>query len=225
MVKILIVEDNNKLRKLIDVYLSHNGYKTYNATDGLEALNIINNSMIDLVICDIMMPNMDGFELIEELREIYSNLPILIVTAKEAKEDKILGFKLGIDDYMVKPIDLEELLMRVKALLRRANINNEHKLTIGDVVLDYDKLTVTRGDEQIELPQKEFYLLYKLLSYPNKIFTRIQLMDEIWGMDVKSDEQTVNVHISRLREKFSHYNEFDIVTVRGLGYKAVKEND
>lgn len=225
MVKILIVEDNNKLRKLIDVYLSHNGYKTYNATDGLEALNIINNNMIDLVICDIMMPNMDGFELIEELREIYSNLPILIVTAKEAKEDKILGFKLGIDDYMVKPIDLEELLMRVKALLRRANINNEHKLTIGDVVLDYDKLTVTRGDEQIELPQKEFYLLYKLLSYPNKIFTRIQLMDEIWGMDVKSDEQTVNVHISRLREKFSHYNEFDIVTVRGLGYKAVKEND
>lgn len=225
MVKILIVEDNNKLRKLIDVYLSHNGYKTYNATDGLEALNIINNSMIDLVICDIMMPNMGGFELIEELREIYSNLPILIVTAKEAKEDKILGFKLGIDDYMVKPIDLEELLMRVKALLRRANINNEHKLTIGDVVLDYDKLTVTRGDEQIELPQKEFYLLYKLLSYPNKIFTRIQLMDEIWGMDVKSDEQTVNVHISRLREKFSHYNEFDIVTVRGLGYKAVKEND
>lgn len=225
MVKILIVEDNNKLRKLIDVYLSHNGYKTYNATDGLEALNIINNNMIDLVICDIMMPNMDGFELIEELREIYSNLPILIVTAKEAKEDKILGFKLGIDDYMVKPIDLEELLMRVKALLRRANINNEHKLTIGDVVLDYDKLTVTRGDEQIELPQKEFYLLYKLLSYPDKIFTRIQLMDEIWGMDVKSDEQTVNVHISRLREKFSHYNEFDIVTVRGLGYKAVKEND
>lgn len=148
MVKILIVEDNNKLRKLIDVYLTHNGYKTYNATDGLEALDVINNNMIDLVICDIMMPNMDGFELVEELREIYTNLPILIVTAKESKEDKILGFKLGIDDYMVKPIDLEELLMRVKALLRRANINNEHKLTIGDVVLDYDKLTVTKGDEK-----------------------------------------------------------------------------
>lgn len=225
MVKVLIVEDNNKLRKLIDVYLTHNGYKTYNATDGLEALEIINNNMIDLVICDIMMPNMDGFELIEELREIYSNLPILIVTAKESKEDKILGFKLGIDDYMVKPIDLEELLMRVKALLRRANINNEHKLTIKDVVLDYDKLTVTKGDEEIELPQKEFYLLYKLLSYPNKIFTRMQLMDDIWGMDVKSDEQTVNVHIRRLREKFSHYKEFEIITVRGLGYKAVREDD
>ena len=225
VVKILIVEDNNKLRKLIDVYLSHNGYKTYNAADGLEALNIINNNMIDLVICDIMMPNMDGFELVEELRTIYTNLPILIVTAKEAKEDKILGFKLGIDDYMVKPIDLEELLMRVKALLRRANINNEHKLTIGDLVLDYDKLTVTKGDEVTELPQKEFYLLYKLLSYPNQIFTRIQLMDDIWGMDAKSDEQTVNVHIRRLREKFSHYKEFEIVTVRGLGYKAVKEND
>ncbi len=225
MVKILIVEDNNKLRKLIDVYLTHNGYKTYNATDGLEALEIINNNMIDLVICDIMMPNMDGFELIEELRGIYTNLPILIVTAKESKEDKILGFKLGIDDYMVKPIDLEELLMRVKALLRRANINNEHKLTIGDVILDYDKLTVTKGDEEIELPQKEFYLLYKLLSYPDQIFTRIQLMDEIWGMDVKSDEQTVNVHIRRLREKFSHYKEFEIITVRGLGYKAVREDD
>lgn len=225
MVKVLIVEDNNKLRKLINVYLTHNGYKTYSATDGLEALEIINNNMIDLVICDIMMPNMDGFELIEELREIYSNLPILIVTAKESKEDKILGFKLGIDDYMVKPIDLEELLMRVKALLRRANINNEHKLTIKDVVLDYDKLTVTKGDEEIELPQKEFYLLYKLLSYPNKIFTRMQLMDDIWGMDVKSDEQTVNVHIRRLREKFSHYKEFEIITVRGLGYKAVREDD
>lgn len=225
MVKVLIVEDNNKLRKLIDVYLTHNGYKTYSATDGLEALEIINNNMIDLVICDIMMPNMDGFELIEELREIYSNLPILIVTAKESKEDKILGFKLGIDDYMVKPIDLEELLMRVKALLRRANINNEHKLTIKDVVLDYDKLTVTKGDEEIELPQKEFYLLYKLLSYPNKIFTRMQLMDDIWGIDVKSDEQTVNVHIRRLREKFSHYKEFEIITVRGLGYKAVREDD
>lgn len=225
MVKVLIVEDNNKLRKLIAVYLTHNGYKTYNATDGLEALEIINNNMIDLVICDIMMPNMDGFELIEELREIYSNLPILIVTAKESKEDKILGFKLGIDDYMVKPIDLEELLMRVKALLRRANINNEHKLTIKDVLLDYDKLTVTKGDEEIELPQKEFYLLYKLLSYPNKIFTRMQLMDDIWGMDVKSDEQTVNVHIRRLREKFSHYKEFEIITVRGLGYKAVREDD
>ena len=225
MVKILIVEDNNKLRKLIDVYLTHNGYKTYNATDGLEALEIINNNMIDLVICDIMMPNMDGFELVEELREIYTNLPILIVTAKESKEDKILGFKLGSDDYMVKPIDLEELLMRVKALLRRANINNEHKLTIGDVVLDYDKLTVTKENEKIELPQKEFYLLYKLLSYPNKIFTRMQLMDDIWGMDVKSDEQTVNVHIRRLREKFSNYNEFEIVTVRGLGYKAVRKDD
>ncbi|MBU5316390.1 response regulator transcription factor [Clostridium bornimense] len=126
---------------------------------------------------------------------------------------------------MVKPIDLEELLMRVKALLRRANINNEHKLTIGDVVLDYDKLMVTKGEEKIELPQKEFYLLYKLLSYPNKIFTRMQLMDDIWGMDVKSDEQTVNVHIRRLREKFSNYNEFEIVTVRGLGYKAVRKDD
>lgn len=220
MIKVLIVEDNDKLRRMIDIYLNQNNFKTYTAKDGLEALDILDNNSIDLVICDIMMPNMDGFELIKELRTVYKELPIIIVTAKESKDDKMMGFKLGTDDYMVKPIDLEELLMRIQALLRRFNIKNEHKLKVGDVTLDYDTLTVSKNDENIILPKKEFYLLYKLLSYPQRIFTRMELMDDIWGMNTNSDEQTVNVHIRRLREKFKDYDEFEIITIRGLGYKA-----
>ena len=220
MVKVLIVEDNDKLRRMIDIYLKQNNFKTYTAKDGLEALDILDDNSIDLVICDIMMPNMDGFELIKELRTVYKELPIIIVTAKESKDDKMMGFKLGTDDYMVKPIDLEELIMRIQALLRRFNIKNEHKLKVGDVILDYDTLTVSKNGENIILPKKEFYLLYKLLSYPQRIFTRMELMDDIWGMNTNSDEQTVNVHIRRLREKFKDYDEFEIITIRGLGYKA-----
>lgn len=220
MVKVLIVEDNDKLRRMIDIYLKQNSFKTYTSKDGLEALDILDNNSIDLVICDIMMPNMDGFELIKELRTVYKELPIIIVTAKESKDDKMMGFKLGTDDYMVKPIDLEELLMRIQALLRRFNIKNEHKLKLGDIILDYDALTVSKNGENIILPKKEFYLLYKLLSYPQRIFTRMELMDDIWGMNTSSDEQTVNVHIRRLREKFKDYDEFEIITIRGLGYKA-----
>lgn len=222
MIKILIVEDNDNLRKMIDIYLRQNNFETYLAKNGLEALDILENNIIDLIVCDIMMPKMNGFELIKELRCIYVDLPIIIVTAKESKEDKIVGFKLGTDDYMTKPIDLEELLMRIKALLRRYSIKNNHKLNIGDVELDYDKLSVTKNEESIYLPKKEFYLLYKLLSYPGKIFTRMELMDDIWGMDSCSEEQTVNVHIRRLREKFKEYSEFEIITVRGLGYKVEK---
>ncbi len=220
MVKVLIVEDNDKLRRMIDIYLKQNNFKTYTAKDGLEALDILDDNSIDLVICDIMMPNMDGFELIKELRTVYKELPIIIVTAKESKDDKMMGFKLGTDDYMIKPIDLEELLMRIQALLRRFNIKNEHKLKVGDVILDYDTLTVSKNGENIILPKKEFYLLYKLLSYPKRIFTRMELMDDIWGMNTNSDEQTVNVHIRKLREKFKDYDEFEIITIRGLGYKA-----
>lgn len=223
MIKILIVEDNDNLRKMIDIYLRQNNFETYLAKNGLEALDILENNIIDLIVCDIMMPKMNGFELIKELRCIYVDLPIIIVTAKESKEDKIAGFKLGTDDYMTKPIDLEELLMRIKALLRRYSIKNNHKLNIGDVELDYDKLSVTKNEESIYLPKKEFYLLYKLLSYPGKIFTRMELMDDIWGMDSCSEEQTVNVHIRRLREKFKEYSEFEIITVRGLGYKVEKK--
>lgn len=220
MIKILVVEDNNNLRRMIDIYLKQNNFETYLAKDGLEALEILDCNVIDLIVCDIMMPKMNGFELIEELRSVYVDLPIIIVTAKESKEDKIIGFELGTDDYMTKPIDLEELLMRIKALLRRYNVKNERKLKIGDVVLDYDNISVSKNGETIYLPKKEFYLLYKLLSYPGKIFTRMELMDDIWGIDSCSDEQTINVHIRRLREKFKEYNEFEIITVRGLGYKA-----
>ena len=163
---------------------------------------------------------MDGYTLTDTLRKSNYNLPILMITAKETLEDKKRGFLVGTDDYMVKPIDMDEMLLRVAALLRRSRIMNEHKLTIGEVVLEYDTLTIYNKEETIVLPKKEFYLLFKLLSYPRKIFTRQQLMDEIWGLEAETDERTVDVHIKRLREKLSSFAEFEIVTVRGLGYKA-----
>lgn len=220
MFHILIAEDDHSLRTLMRAYLEQEGYKVYLAADGREALTILENTHIDLAICDLMMPFLDGFQLTEQLRQANFTLPILVVTAREGLEDKKRAFALGTDDYMVKPVDMNEMIWRVGALLRRAQIVNEHKLTIGNVVLDYDALTVTSEKETLELPRKEFYLLYKLLSYPKKIFTRRQLMDEIWGMDAKTDERTVDVHIKRLREKLGGLEEFKIITVRGLGYKA-----
>ncbi len=222
MFHILIAEDDKNLRKLMAAYLEQDGYEVYHAENGEEALKVLDSKQIDLIISDIMMPAMDGYELTEELRAAGYTLPILMVTAKETFEDKRKGFLVGTDDYMVKPIDMEEMLLRVAALLRRANIANEHKLVLGDVILDYDSLTVTAHGKAYELPKKEFYLLFKLLSYPKKIFTRQQLMDEIWGMDAETDERTVDVHIKRLREKFDDFSEFKIVTIRGLGYKAEK---
>ena len=178
-----------------------------------------------MIVADIMMPNMDGYELTKAVRDARMELPILMVTAKDQFDDMQKGFRAGTDDYMIKPINVRELVLRVEALLRRAKIQSEKKITVGGTVLDYDALTVTiRGEETI-LPQKEFYLLYKLLSYPNKIFTRPQLMDEIWGMFSETDERTVNTHINRLRERFAGCKDFEIVTVRGLGYKAVKKGD
>ena len=220
MFHILIAEDDHSLRTLMRAYLEQEGYKVYLAADGREALTILENTHIDLAICDLMMPFLDGFQLTEQLRQANFTLPILVVTAREGLEDKKRAFALGTDDYMVKPVDMNEMIWRVGALLRRAQIVNEHKLTIGNVVLDYDALTVTSEKETLELPRKEFYLLYKLPSYPKKIFTRQQLMDEIWGMDAKTDERTVDVHIKRLREKLGDLEEFKIITVRGLGYKA-----
>lgn len=222
MFRILVVEDDTNTRKLMKAILSTNGYLPFTASDGLQALDILDAEHIDLIILDVMMPHMDGYELTQELRSSGYQLPILMVTAKQLPADKRKGFIVGTDDYMTKPVDEEEMLLRIKALLRRAQIVNDHKLTIGQVVLDYDALTVQRGDEIQTLPQKEFYLLYKLLAYPNKIFTRIQLMDEIWGMESESTDYTVNVHINRLRKRFEHYPEFTIETIRGLGYKAVK---
>ncbi len=223
MFNILIVEDDKNIRRLIQTVLTQNGYKTFCATDGNEALNVFEKEHIDLMICDIMMPNMDGYELTEALRTSNFNLPVLMVTAKDTFKDKQKGFLVGTDDYMVKPIDVNELVLRVGALLRRSKIANEHKLTIGEVTLNYDALTVSRNGTSLTLPKKEFYLLFKLLSYPSVIFTRLQLMDEIWGMDSEADDRTVDVHIKRIRERFLNYPEFEIVTVRGLGYKGEKK--
>jgi two-component system, OmpR family, response regulator len=220
MINILIVEDDKNLRRLMEVFLKQNGYEVFLAQDGEKAIEIFEDKHIDLIVCDIMMPKVNGYQLVKDLRNSNYDLPILMVTAKETIEDKRKGFLVGVDDYMVKPIDLDEMILRVKALLRRAKISNEHKLIIGDVILDNSSLTVTRNNKVIELAKKEFYLLFKLLSYPKQIFTRNQLMEEIWGMDIESDERTVDVHIKRIREKLKDFNEFKIITVRGLGYKA-----
>lgn len=222
MFNILVVEDDAKLNKLFCAVLTRNGYRTYSAADGAQALEILDSEYIDLVISDIMMPNIDGYELTKALRDVGYNLPILMITAKENFEDKQKGFLVGTDDYMVKPIDVNEMILRVGALLRRAKIVNDRKIEFGTTILDYDSLTITCNGDEALLPQKEFNLLYKLLSYPNKIFTRQQLMDEIWGMDTETDERTVDVHINRLRDRFKKYEDFQIITVRGLGYKAVK---
>ena len=222
MFQILVAEDDKNTRRLMEAVLKEHGYHPILACDGLEALKLLDTHHVDLVILDIMMPGMDGYEFTRQLRATDYTLPILMVTAKQLPEDKRKGFIVGTDDYMTKPVDEEEMILRIRALLRRAQIVNERRITIADVCLDYDSLTVSRRDDSQTLPRKEFYLLYKLLSYPGKIFTRIQLMDEIWGMESQSDDNTINVHINRLRKRFEDYPEFTIETIRGLGYKAVK---
>ncbi len=222
MFRILVVDDDKNTRLLLKAVLEGANYTVSTASDGIEALSVMDKEHVDLVIIDVMMPNMDGYELTKSLRESQNNLPILMISAKQLPADKHKGFLVGTDDYMTKPIDDEEMLYRIRALLRRAKIANEHKIEIGKVVIDYDSLTVTRAGEVQELPQKEFMLLYKLLSYPGKIFTRIQLMDEIWGQDSDTGWETVTVHIGRLRKRFEGWDEFSIESVRGLGYKAVK---
>ncbi len=225
MFTILVVEDDLPLQRMMCAFLGMNGYRTVGAVNGEEALNAIERVMPDLVVADVMMPVMDGWQLTEELRRAYPLLPIMLVTARDTLEDKRTGFTSGADDYMTKPVDLDELILHVGALLRRAQAMTSHRLTIGETVLDYDSLTVTRQDVSITLPKKEFYLLFKLLSSPKQIFTRRQLMDEIWGMDAQSDERTVDVHVKRLREKCEIFPDFSIVTVRGLGYKAEKNHE
>ena len=223
MFQILVVEDDTNARKLMKAVLQRAEYSVLTAENGEDALQQLDTNHVDLILLDIMMPGMDGYALTNELRAAGNTVPILMVTAKQLPADKRKGFLAGTDDYMTKPVDTEEMLLRIKALLRRSAIISERKLTIGAVELNYDALTVTRGDDHQTLPQKEFYLLYKLLSYPDKIFTRIQLMDEIWGMESESGDTTVNVHVDRLRRRFECYPEFELVSVRGLGYKAVKK--
>ena len=223
MFHILVVDDDKNTRMYFEAVLKNNGYTVTVAKNGEEALELMDKEHIDLVVLDIMMPKMGGYEFTTTLRECDNNLPILMVSAKQLPVDKNKGFAVGTDDYMTKPVDQEEFLYRIKALLRRAKIANERKIVVGDVVLDYDSLTVTKGNEVQELPQKEFMLLYKLLSYPGKIFTRIQLMDEIWGAESETGWETVTVHVGRLRKRFEGWSEFEIESVRGLGYKAVKK--
>lgn len=223
MFHILVVDDDKNIRMLYRAVLEEANYTVFTAEDGEAALRLLDQHHIDLVVLDIMMPKMDGYEFTKTLREGNNSLPVLMVSAKQLPADKKKGFLVGTDDYMTKPVDEEEMLLRIKALLRRAQIVSERRIVVGDVVLDYDAMTVSRGGESQELPQKEFLLLYKLLSYPGKIFTRIQLMDEIWGADSETGWETVTVHIGRLRKRFEGWTEFEIVAVRGLGYKAVKK--
>lgn len=223
MFNILVVEDNLDLRELFVTTINNAGYRAFGATDGLDALNLMDNTHIDLIVADIMMPKMSGYELTKELRSLGNSIPILMVTAKDDYDSLQKGFSFGADDYMIKPVNVNELLLRIQALLRRARINSEKKIVIGSTIIDYESMTVKYNDDDIVLPLKEFNLLFKLLSFPGKIFTRQQLMDEIWGMDSETDDRTINTHINRLRERFSNNQDFEIVTIRCLGYKAVKK--
>ena len=222
MFHILVADDDKDTRRLLRAVLEDAHYTVFTACDGEDAMRVLDREHIDLVVLDVMMPHIDGYEFTQSLRTVSSELPILMISARQLPEDRKRGFLVGTDDYMTKPLDEEELLLHIKALLRRAKIVSERRIVVGDAVLDYDSMTVRRGDEVQELPQKEFLLLYKLLSYPGKIFTRIQLMDEIWGAESDTGWETVTVHIGRLRKRFEHWNEFSIESVRGLGYKAVK---
>ena len=221
MLNILICEDDKHIRRLFRDTLEKEGYTIFEAADGSKALDILEKHHIDLLITDVMMPHMDGNALTRTLREGGFELPILMITARESMDDKRTGFNAGTDDYMVKPVDMDEMLLRVFALLRRAKIANEQRLAIGKTVLDYEALTLDNGNETMSFPKKEFQVLFKLLASPNRIFTRAQIMDDIWGYESESDHRTVDVHIKRLREKIGENPDFEIVTVKGLGYKAI----
>lgn len=223
MLKILIAEDDRELRRLFAHVLIKNGYSVKEVSNGQEALDAMDNDYYDLIISDIMMPVMDGYEFVRSLRDAGDNTPVMMITAKDAFDDMRLGFLSGSDDYMIKPVNVNEMVLRVQALLRRAQMINERKQTIGSTVLECDTFTVTSGSESTVLPQKEFMLLYKMASYPGRIFTRQQLMDDIWGYDSDSDTHTVDVHIGRLRDHFKENTDFKIVTIRGVGYKVVKQ--
>lgn len=220
--KILIAEDDRELLGLFSHVLIKNGYAVTGVANGQEALDALENSYFDIVISDIMMPKVNGYELVSSLREAGSTIPVLMITAKDAFDDMRRGFLSGSDDYMVKPINVNEMVLRVGALLRRAELASERRQVIGGTVLECDSLTVRSGGESVVLPQKEFMLLYKMVSYPGRIFTRQQLMDDIWGYDTETDSHTVDVHIGRLRERFRQNPDFKIVTMRGVGYKVVK---
>lgn len=222
MFKILIAEDDRELRQLFAHILTKSGYFTHSVSNGQEALDALDKDYYDLLISDIMMPVLDGYELVRLLRSSGNQMPIMIITAKDAFDDMREGFNSGADDYMIKPININEMVLRVGVLLRRAQMINDRKLIIGKTILELDSLTIYTENDNFVLPQKEFMLLYKMASSPGKIFTRHQLMDEIWGYDNDSDTHTIDVHIARLRDRFRNNNDFKIVTMRGVGYKVMK---
>ena len=221
MFQILIVEDDKELSQLFQKVLEKNGYQVKSASDGAQALEVLDKEYIDLIISDIMMPEIDGFEFAGTVRRINETIPILFMSAKDDLPSKRKGFQLGIDDYMVKPIELDELLLRVRALLRRANIEMERKITVGNLILDADAMSAEIDGEEISLTTREFNIIYKLLSYPKKTFSRAQLMDEFWGVETDTSLRAVDVYVTKLRDKLSACDGFKIVTVRGLGYKVV----
>ena len=222
MLKILIAEDDRELRQLFEHVLVKNGYSVRGVSDGQEALDAMDEEYFNLIISDIMMPVMDGYTLVRSLRDAGDTTPVLMITAKDAFDDMRMGFLSGTDDYMVKPVNVNEMVLRVSALLRRAQMISERRQVIGGTTMECDSLTVTNENGSMVLPQKEFMLLYKMASFPGKIFTRQQLMDDIWGYDSESETHTVDVHIGRLREKFRDSKDFKIVTLRGVGYKVVR---
>lgn len=221
MIHVLVVEDDTKLNQAVCTHLNDNGFNAKSCLNANEAYDAMYNTLFDLIISDIMMPEIDGFEFAKTVRGINKTIPILFMTAKDDMTSKQKGFQAGIDDYMVKPIELEELILRIRALLRRANIETEKKLIVGNMVMDADAITITVGDEEVPVTIREFNILYKLLSYPKKTFTRAQLMDEFWGVESETSLRAVDVYITKLRDKFSGCDGFEILTVRGLGYKAV----
>ena len=225
MFNILVVDDYTHIRRLYEYTLEKSGYVPFTAANGKEALKLMESTHIDLIVLDVMMPEMDGYDFLKTIRDSGSEIPVLIITAKDSAEDLRKAFMLGTDDFMVKPVDEIEMLLRIKALLRRAKIGEEQRLTVGGTELLYDSFTVKRNGEEITLPKKEFQILFKLLSFPNKTFTRAALMEEFWSMDSESEARTVDVHINRLRERLRGCDDFEIVTVRGLGYKAVRRDE
>lgn len=222
MFNILVVDDQAHIRRLYEYTLEKNGYKPYTAGDGAEALRLLENTHIDLVILDLMMPTMDGYTFLKTLRDNGSSIPVLIITARDSAQDIRRSFLMGTDDFMVKPVDDVEMILRIRALLRRSKISEEQEITAGGTKLIYNSFTVVQDGVELQIPKKEFQILFKLLSFPNKTFTRAQLMEEFWDMDSESEARTVDVHINRLRERLKDNRDFQIVTVRGLGYKAVK---
>ena len=221
LVNILVVEDDAKLNQIVCAHLNKNGYSATGCFTADEAYNVMYNSLYDMIISDIMLPKTDGFAFLENVRKINKNIPVIYMTAKDDYASKEKGFKLGVDDYMVKPIDLDELVLRVGAVLRRANIVSDRKITVGSLVLDADEMTASVNGENVPVTVREFNILYKLLSYPKKTFSRSQLLDEFWGVDSSTSLRSVDVYITKLREKFACCEDFKIVTIHGLGYKAV----